>query len=645
MEARVAEINRLNARIAELELELASRRGEAGRLAASEARYRQILATAREGICVLDAQGRCTLANRRFEEILGHAPGQILGQCILDLTEVKGGTIAIKHRDGHDVWVEIESSPIVDSDGQPEGTLVMILDLTDRHRHASLLRDSEAQLRQSQEIAHVGSWDWDLGRNVVTRSPELCRIFGGSVEELGSGPMPAGYDYVHADDRVRVRAELEHAIAARRPYAVDFRIVRPEGVAFIHSRGLVLCDEGGTPIRVLGTAHDVTDRKKVEARLMLADRMSSVGTLAAGMAHEINNPLACVLSNLDLVAEEIGELGGGPHAERYREMAEMIAEARQGGERIRKIVRGLKAFSRVDEERRALVDVRQILDGAINMSFNEVRHRAQLVKDYRDVPLLEADEAQLAQVFVNLLINAAQAIPEGDVERNEIRVVTGTDAAGRATIEVRDTGRGISPDVLGRIFDPFFTTKPIGFGTGLGLSICHGIIAALGGEITVESTPGTGTVFRVVLPPATVAGAKPESTRGARVRPGKRGRLLVVDDDAMVGRALRRALKDHDVTVLSDAREARDLITAGQRYDLIFCDLMMPQMNGMDFHAELTRTMPGQAERIIFITGGAFTQGAMDFLDRIPNERLYKPFEPKSLRALVQRHLNEGSPA
>jgi signal transduction histidine kinase len=158
------------------------------------------------------------------------------------------------------------------------------------------------------------------------------------------------------------------------------------------------------------------------------------------------------------------------------------------------------------------------------MSFNEVRHRAQLVKDYGPVPLVNADEGQLAQVFVNLLVNAAQAIPEGHAETNQICVATGTDESGRAILSFRDTGAGISPELLGRIFDPFFTTKPVGVGTGLGLSICHGIVTALGGEITVESQPGKGTIVRITLPPATVEEVKPEETRAAVPGPGKRGR-------------------------------------------------------------------------------------------------------------------------
>jgi PAS domain S-box-containing protein len=625
-------------------------------LAASEARYRQIVETTREGICVWDAEDRYTFMNRRYEEIFGYAPGELIGQHMLDRMDAdararaeplirrrnagisEGGEFQIKRAPGEDAWIRYESSSIMDAQGRYAGAISTVLDVTERRLAEDQLRRSEAQLREAQEIAHLGSWEWDAHSNVIARSAELCRIFGKSQDEIGAGQaMP--HDLIHPEDRERFGAETREALAQRKAYSIDCRIVRADGVRFLHTQGHVTYDEAGKPIRARGTVQDVTDRKQTEARLLFADRMASVGTLAAGMAHELNNPLTYVLTNLDLIAEGLRAAAGGSPGASLAEMAKLTDEARQGSERIRKIVRGLKAFSRADEEHRVLVDVRKVIDGAIDMAFNEIRHRARLVREYRDVPPVEADESNLAQVFINLLVNAAQAIPEGQADRNEILVATGRDGAGRVLVEVRDTGPGMSREVLGRIFDPFFTTKPVGVGTGLGLSICHGIITALGGEITVESQVGQGTVFRIALPPAQPAEVKPVEVKPAAAPVVRRGRILVVDDDAMVGTALRRILKDHDVTVINDAREARDRIAAGERYDLVLCDLMMPEMTGMDLHAELTRTQPEQADRMIFVTGGAFTQTAVEFLARVPNERLDKPFDARNLRALVQRLL------
>jgi nitrogen-specific signal transduction histidine kinase/CheY-like chemotaxis protein len=392
---------------------------------------------------------------------------------------------------------------------------------------------------------------------------------------------------------------------------------------------------------MFGTSQDVTEKKQTEARLVLADRLSAVGTMAAGVGHEINNPLAYVMANLDLIAEEVRTIGGGSPSGRLRDLLEMVNDARQGAERVRTIVRGLRTFARIEEERRVTLDVKHVLDLSINMTLNEIRHRARLVKDYGSVPPVDADEGRLGQVFINLLVNAAQSIPEGHVDRNEIRLTTRTDASGMAVIEVRDTGHGIRRDALGRIFDPFYTTKAIGEGTGLGLSICHGIVTALGGTIAVESEVGSGTVFRVALPAASPEPSIAEARRDSlRPGPGRRGRVLIVDDDETLAKVLRRALgTEHDVTTTAGAMEAMALLTSGPPFDVILCDLMMPEMTGMTFHAEVSQGLGDMADRMIFMSGGAFTPSARDFLDQVPNQRFEKPFDMQTLRAAIRGFL------
>jgi CheY-like chemotaxis protein/two-component sensor histidine kinase len=368
--------------------------------------------------------------------------------------------------------------------------------------------------------------------------------------------------------------------------------------------------------------------------------MASIGTLAAGVAHEINNPLTYILANLDLVAEQLQAISAFVPQELLHELATLVAEARQGGERVRTIVRGLQTLSRVaDDERRVVVDVRSVLDVAAGITSKEIASRARLVRDFAEVPPVEADEAKLVQVFVNLLVNATQALPAGRAEEHEIGLATRKNEAGRVVVEVRDSGAGMSREVLARAFEPFFTTRSIGLGTGLGLSICHGIIAALGGEISAHSEPGKGAVFRVVLPAATPTQVSPAAAPPAAATAERRGRILVVDDDALVGKMLSRVLRAHDVTLLTDAREARDRLAGGERFDLIFCDLMMPGMTGMELHAELGRAAPELLPQMVFVTGGAFTTAATEFLDRVPNERIEKPFDTKFIAALVQRYL------
>jgi len=388
----------------------------------------------------------------------------------------------------------------------------------------------------------------------------------------------------------------------------------------------------------IAVARDITQRKQTEAQLIVSDRMASVGTLAAGVAHEINNPLAAVLANLELAQGAIEELATRTPV---GDLGELIREARDASERVRQIVRDLRLFSRAEEEQHGPIDVRTVLDSSVRLAWNEIRHRARLVRDFREIPAVLGNESRLGQVFLNILVNAAQAIPEGQAERNEIAVRTRVDGD-RIAIEITDSGCGMTPEVQRRLFTPFFTTKPVGVGTGLGLSICQRIVSAIGGEIRVESALGRGSTFTVHLPSAPAAAAVVADRRRATAGARRRGRVLVIDDEPMIATAVRRMLSiDHDVTTVGRAEDALTRLRAGDEYDVILCDLMMPQITGMDLHAEVKRALPHLLERMIFMTGGAFTVRARQFLDEVPNRWLEKPFDAQQLRYLVDRMVRE----
>jgi PAS domain S-box-containing protein len=476
-------------------------------------------------------------------------------------------------------------------------------------------------------------------------NPAWTRTLGWSEEELLAKPSIA---FVHPDDREMTlagRGRLREGQVLG-PF-VNRYLCKDGTYRWFEWRSVAELNRG----LVFGSARDVTEQKvaeerlreanaareKLEQQLILAGRMAAVGTLAAGVAHEINNPLAQVSGNLGMLLEDVEAVVGRPTLEQVSSLKELLLEAEAGAERIRKIVRGLQTFSRAEDERCTNIELEPLLEVSISSTLNEIRHRARLVREFGGTPRIEADEGRLGQVFINLLLNAAQALRESEQATNEIRVVTSTDATGNAVIEVRDNGVGIPSAIADRIFDPFFTTKP-NVGSGLGLSICRNVVTRLGGQLSVSSEHGKGAIFRVVLPPAAAVLPEPAVVSVARAsREVACASVLVVDDEPALGLVLQRVLREHEVSVVTTAKAALDLLGAGKRFDVILSDLMMPEMSGMDFYDELARRFPAYLERVVFVTGGAFTPSGREFLERVSNLRIRKPFDPRAIRELVQR--------
>jgi PAS domain S-box-containing protein len=509
------------------------------------------------------------------------------------------------------------------------------------------LHESEERYRQIVEATTDGILKIDETASVVFVNQRFAQMLGYEPHEMIGVSVLA---FIGAEAKLLTQGALQDRRRGLKD-GVDSTFRHKDGTDIaVNIAGTPLLDGAGEHVGNLAVVRDVTERKKLQTQLMVSDRMASVGTLAAGVAHEINNPLAVVIGNLDCVAESLGGLPwdnsvslspGMSSAWFLEEVKAPLDDARDAALRVRLIVRDLKIFSRLPtEESRGPVNVQGIMESSLRMAWNEIRHRARLVKLYGSVPYVEANEARLSQVFLNLLVNAAQSLQEGRAEHNEIRVATRVDGE-RVIVEVSDTGAGIPPEIIGRIFDAFFTTKAVGVGTGLGLAICQRIVTDMNGELTVESEVGRGTTFRVALPVARKEESKaPLVTLEQAPIAGRRGRILVVDDEEVVARTAHRILsKEHDVTVIADAKEALARCAGGEQFDLILCDLMMPDMTGMDLHRELSRVAPEQASRMTFLTGGAFTEKARHFLSETAKEYIEKPFAPANLRAIVRRHL------
>jgi PAS domain S-box-containing protein len=391
---------------------------------------------------------------------------------------------------------------------------------------------------------------------------------------------------------------------------------------------------------------DVSERRRLERRLSTSERMAAIGTMAAGMQHEINNPLASILANLEFAREG---LRTAPSSAALHEITGALDDASEGAERIRRTVEELRYFSRSAETVDGHVEVASAIDEAVRMTAHALRHHASLRRAYGPAPRVRAEVGQLARVFVNLLLHVAQSMGDGGATTHTIVLTTRTDAAGRAVAEISDDGPGTASDAVHRILDPFFGATVERSAEGLGLAVCHTIVTSLGGEIDVESELGKGTTFRVSLPPAGAVPAAPQKAAPALVAPASaprssRGRVLVVDDEVSIGKALRRILaSEHDVTLESDARAALDRLEH-EEFDVVFCDLMMPNMSGMDFFDRVVAQAPALAERIVFLTGGAFSPRSEEFLRASPNACLTKPFTRQDVSSIVRRMIDGAPP-
>lgn len=383
---------------------------------------------------------------------------------------------------------------------------------------------------------------------------------------------------------------------------------------------------------------DLTEKKRLQDQLIQSEKMSAIGQLLAGVAHDLNNPLASVVG----FADYLNEAAAVPPV-----LKEPLAVIQQEAERAANIVRNLLNFARRHEGARRPVAIRTLLARTLALLRNQLmatRAETALVLE-PDLPEIEVDTSQIQQVLVNLINNAAQALAStGNAGHITITAKRWLDGI---AIQVADDGPGVPPELSERIFEPFFTTKPEGEGTGLGLSICQGIVREHGGRITVESAPGIGTTFTVELPAAqgTAPSAAEERGGATPVRPLS---VLVVDDEPHILHYMRATLESwgHTVALAADGAEALAMAQA-QPFDLILCDLRMPRLGGREFYAALTHLDPALAEHVIFSTGDTVRDDAMKFLAGLGRPHLNKPFKLAELRQLLdrvgQRPLSAGS--
>lgn len=395
----------------------------------------------------------------------------------------------------------------------------------------------------------------------------------------------------------------------------------------------------GTDV-VEGIAQDVTDELETRKQLVHTDRLASLGALAAGVAHEINNPAAFILLGTQQLGRMVQQLPTDERTSTTRaRMAEIVSDLNDGVQRIAQIVGELRLFARIPESAVSTpVDVNRLITSAVTLTQAVVKSRARVELDLGELPALPGDHARLGQVFVNLLVNAAQAIPSGRPDDHFVRVET-RDSHGSIVVRVSDSGIGISDQDLPRVFDPFFTTKGPGDGTGLGLTISMDLVRRAGGTIDVSSRVGSGTTFTITLPvqttPVTISSTPPAPIA---VEPPVGARVLVVEDEQALAVALSRGLSPRfHVEHAADGVRAFERLTRGDApfYDVVLCDLRIPGLDGRALFDAMRASRPAQANRFVFLTGGAVDEEHVQFLRVCGRPVLEKPFRMEELDAVL----------
>jgi two-component system NtrC family sensor kinase len=453
------------------------------------------------------------------------------------------------------------------------------------------------------------------------RAPELPVIMLSSAREMNvvlRAIHDGAFDYVNKDDGLEalgsaIRRALEHA-----------RLVRENRRLVDELKGMNVSLERKVRERTLeieevnhrlSAEHAELSRalealRHTQSQLIQAEKMATIGLFTAGIAHEINNPLAFLLPDFEEVERWVARMreGTNPGAADLGEMEQILKDCRHGLMRIGRIVKQISVFAHQGAHEVARVELQPVVTAAFRMLEKEVqRNHVELVSRVDAAAVVRASADQLQQVLFNLLLNAIQSLGPG---RCDGRIeVTARQEGAEMVISVADNGRGISPRNLQRVFEPFFTTKAVGEGTGLGLSISRRLVQRMGGRLELASRQDQGTTASLLLPaanPAAETGENPAVGAGLDdgSDPDRRLTVVVIDDETALLQALKRLMADeHEVVTFADPVEAKEWLLYGPPPDVVLCDIMMPVLNGIDLYQEVTRTHPWLASRFVFITG------------------------------------------
>jgi two-component system, cell cycle sensor histidine kinase and response regulator CckA len=610
----------------------------------SEEQYRSLVENINDVVYNMDSSGTISYMSPVVETITGNGSDEYIGKSFAEFihpddlpklmasfeTTMQGikedAEFRVITKDGSYRYVRSSSSLIVEA-GSVVGMTGLITDVTDRRRAEEALRDSEEKFRNLFRTSRDFLSITDLEGKIIDVNDAAVKFFGYSFEDISGMHM---YDlYADPEDRkLLTNAVIESGYVLDR----EIRMKKKNGeiIDALVTANLIR-NNNGNPIGFFGSAKDVTEKKRMEQQLLQSEKLSAVGTMISGVAHELNNPLTSIIGNAQLLSKR--EL-----PEHIRTKIDVILRE---SKRSAKIVGGLLAFAREHKPERRMIDINEVLAESLklreyDLKVSSIEVRASL---FENLPETYADPYQLQQVFVNLINNARDALAGQEMAALSISTYRKGD---KILIEFDDNGPGIPDGLISRIFDPFFTTKDVGKGTGLGLSMSYGIVREHNGMISVESKPGKGTKFIITLPIIMGTHAKEkESKTTVKASPGSIS-LLVVDDEASLRTFLSEALTEAGFLVekASTGEEAIDLL-AKNKYDALISDIKMPGINGRELHNYIRKHNPEIAEKIIFITGDVLNKETESFL-RITNNRfIEKPFNVDTLIAMLNDMLSK----
>lgn len=515
-------------------------------------------------------------------------------------------------------------------DGSIEAVGVVVIETTDRKRAVEALGQSEALMSKAQEIASIGSFDWDMARDRIVWSDEMYRIFGISRDDFG-GAIGDVMELIHPDHHDRIQNGIEQALKDGTPYGVDYgtqhgleyRIVRPDGTTrTVFARAEIIDGKVGAAPRFIGFVQDVTERKRVEeeknafeAELRHAQKMDAVGQLASGVAHEFNNLLVGIRGNAELLVNTVSDVLS-------EQSYSALKDIERAGTRAHDLTDQLLSFARKNNPNVMVFDVNQTMTDSRTTLAKLIGSGITLNTVASTEPaFVLADAAEMAQVIMNLVLNARDAMPDGGTITIQSRVVTLDDRdtpeecqAGQfVELSVSDDGCGMPPEICERIFEPFFTTKEVGRGTGLGLSVAYSDISSHGGFINVDSREGVGTVISVFLPqaeePAVETSVETQDSPTDSVVCDET--ILVCDDDEIVLRSVETLLTSQGYSVIA-VECAADALAAAESHvgkvALLLTDLTMPGMNGIELGREMVRRYSDM--KVLILSGYAADHSA-----------------------------------